>query len=101
MKLHSIPDVLQRLTGRRVPPGTWRRWIFTGVNDQDGKRVRLQVVRLGGRVFTTDELVREFLKATNRTSCSKVEMPSKTQESDIAKFLDREVGTLEGGISED
>lgn len=45
--------------GRRTP----KRWARDGVLDRAGNVVRLQTERIGGRVFSTRRMVKEFLAA--------------------------------------
>lgn len=92
MQLESIPKVLERLTGRRIPPGTWRRWILVGVKAPCGGRVRLGVVKLGGRIFTTEEYATEFLTGTNRRHVSTQGESTASPCTGAADYLDKEFG---------
>jgi transposase-like protein len=46
-----------------VAPGTLARWIDRGVLDPEGQRVRLEAIRLPGRVVVTDQAMERFLQA--------------------------------------
>ncbi len=61
---------------RFVPGGahanTPRRWSLTGVL-VDGRRIRLRVVRVGGKMFTRKEWIDDFIAALNtRTSITTI-----------------------------
>lgn len=67
MKLEIIPALIERLTGVRPPDGTWRRWVLRGVRASHDQRVKLFVIRLGGKIYSTEEYALQFLKAINST----------------------------------
>lgn len=48
---------------RPVHPGTVARWIAKGHKLPDGRRVRLEGLRLGGKVLTTMPAIYRFLAA--------------------------------------
>lgn len=49
--------------GRPVAVSTIWRWAFTGVLAPGGRRVRLEVVRLGGRWLTSVEAISRYIAA--------------------------------------
>jgi hypothetical protein len=49
--------------GRGVSPSTIWRWHRTGVRLADGRRVRLDAIRCGGRWLTSVEAVQRFIEA--------------------------------------
>lgn len=49
--------------GRPVVPQTIGRWISSGVAAPDGRRVRLEARRLGGRWVTSREALERFMAA--------------------------------------
>lgn len=49
-----------RLTPRRPTAGTLWRWARRGVRARDGRSIRLRHVRVGGRVYTTEQWLHEF-----------------------------------------
>jgi hypothetical protein len=58
--------------GRRCPPGrnnarpglsTVLRWILVGCRGPNGERIKLRGGRCGGRWFTSEEALREFIEA--------------------------------------
>ena len=61
-------DFLTLAQGARVAPGSpspnclWR-WCRIGVKSRSGERVRLEHVRMGGRIFVTREALERFGKA--------------------------------------
>jgi hypothetical protein len=48
---------------RPVAPSTIFRWIVSGVIVRDGRRVRLEAVRLGGRWLTSVQAIERFVAA--------------------------------------
>ena len=42
-----------------------RRWAVEGVQGPDGRPVRLEMIRRGGRLFTSSAAVERFVEATN------------------------------------
>jgi hypothetical protein len=46
---------------RPVAPSTIFRWIASGVRLRDGRRIRLEAVRLGGRWLTSEQAVQRFI----------------------------------------
>ena len=49
----------------RLSPSTGSRWASQGVRLPDGRRVKLEAVRIGSRLLTTDAAVARFLAALN------------------------------------
>ncbi|HJT79197.1 MAG TPA: DUF1580 domain-containing protein [Gemmataceae bacterium] len=61
LELHDVPARLPpRRNGRPVAIVTVRRWADVGVRGR-----RLEVIRVGGRVLTSERALREFLRAGN------------------------------------
>lgn len=52
----------------RVERQTIWRWMIKGVRGRDGKRIRLQNLRIGGRHITSAEAMRRFFAATTADS---------------------------------
>jgi hypothetical protein len=65
--LLSLPQAARRLPpgrrGRPVSLSCILRWILGGVPGPDGRRVRLEAVRLGGRWLTSNEALARFGRA--------------------------------------
>lgn len=57
--LLSLAEGAQHAPGRPTANCLWR-WCRRGVLARDGSRIRLQHVRVGGRVMTSVEWIREF-----------------------------------------
>lgn len=55
-----IPSFRQ---GRPTNPATIFRWIRDGVRTPDGRRVRLEACRLGGRLLTSEQALARFIAA--------------------------------------
>ena len=49
--------------GRQLHFSTLMRWILKGATGPDGKRVRLEAVRIGGRYLTSREAIQRFAEA--------------------------------------
>ena len=82
MKLEIIPALIERLTGVRPPDGTWRRWVLRGVMASHDQRVKLFVIRLGGKIYSTEEHALQFLKAINsKPSGNPVKAPTEEFEA--------------------
>ncbi len=56
----AIKLVPSRLPGRRLALATLYRWAQSGVKGKDGSRVRLEIVKIGGSTFTSQEALRRF-----------------------------------------
>ena len=74
--VHRHPDPLSQLA-RRLPrkpsPATLWRWHKKGV-----KGVRLEVVSVGGRTYTTEAAFREFVRRqTEVTAAAPAEIPAE------------------------
>lgn len=51
----------------RLHPATLTRWILTGVKGLDGRRVKLEAVRVGGRWLTSEAALHRFSAALGVT----------------------------------
>ena len=58
-KYNTLTDVAKTIPGRPSTNCIWR-WCRKGVLSRSGQRVRLQHVRIGGKLFTSGEWVTEF-----------------------------------------
>lgn len=56
----TLEEAVQ-LVPRHPSAGTIWRWIRRGVWTRHGGNVRLRHVRIGGRVYTTEDWIRQFL----------------------------------------
>jgi hypothetical protein len=52
-------------SGRPASAGTLARWASAGARRPDGRRVRLQAVRVGGRLYTSEAALLRFLTQLN------------------------------------
>ncbi len=57
---HRFPPFRE---GKSVCPSTVFRWIHSGVRLPDGRRVRLEACRLGGRWLTSGPAIERFIHA--------------------------------------
>ena len=48
---------------RRLHPSALTRWILTGVRAIDGRRVKLEALRVGTRWLTSEEALQRFAEA--------------------------------------
>lgn len=66
--LHESPQVLRtlaRVVG--VHPATCYRWAFDGCLNRRGERVKLETIRIGGRIFSTESALRRYIEALSET----------------------------------
>lgn len=66
--------------GKGLDPSTCFRWTTTGARSASGERVKLECLRVGGRIVTTQAAVRRFLtRLTNGTTApaSSVRTPAQ------------------------
>ncbi len=64
IRLNDVADWLpRRAPGRKVSQVTLWRWATKGVRGVDGRRVRLETIKLGGRRYTSVEAVERFAAA--------------------------------------
>jgi hypothetical protein len=77
-----------------VAPSTVFRWIASGVRLQDGRRIRLEAVRLGGRWLTSEQAIQRFIdrQTPNLDTDPTPRAPTPTQR---AKRADRARKKLE------
>jgi hypothetical protein len=78
----SLDQAAKRLPpfrqGRPVNPTTVSRWITEGICLPDGRRVRLDAVRVGGRWLTSVEALNRFAAA--QTPQFQAERPAQLEE---------------------
>jgi hypothetical protein len=62
----TMPQIARRCAstrqGKPVHPSTPLRWVFLGVKTPDGRRVKLEACRCGGRWVTSNAAFERFLK---------------------------------------
>jgi len=63
----TLTEAAKITPGRPSTNCLWR-WCRRGVMSRSGQRVRLEHVRIGGKIFTTARWVEEFGKATDDTT---------------------------------
>lgn len=65
--LISLAQAAVKLPGhrgaKRLHPATLTRWILTGVRGVDGRRVKLEAVRVGCRWLTSEAALQRFADA--------------------------------------
>lgn len=55
ISLNGLRDMIFRMTGRKIAPSTVYNWVHRGVNGR-----KLDVVRMGGRIYTSGDSVRRW-----------------------------------------
>lgn len=83
--MHEQPHITLTEAAKITPgrPSTnclWR-WCRRGVLSRSGQRVRLEHVRIGGKIFTTVEAVEKFGKALAEADASYFDLEAQTVES--------------------
>jgi hypothetical protein len=53
----------QKAIGMRPDLQAMRRWYTKGVKSADGSKLKLEIVKVGGRVYTSVEAVQRFISA--------------------------------------
>src|SRR5262245_703273 len=71
-------------SGRPVNPATVWRWALDGVRTTDGRRVRLEVARLGCRWLTSKAALERFLAAQQPQSDSLAPVPAPARRPEKA-----------------
>lgn len=69
--LISFAQAAELVPGRghkRINPATVWRWTKVGVQGPAGEPVRLESIRIGGRLATSKEALHRFIAATNGSS---------------------------------
>ena len=61
-----------------VNPSTVFRWAMSGAKAADGRRVKLEVARVGGRWLTSKAAVGRFVAALSSTGQDEANTPSRT-----------------------
>jgi hypothetical protein len=75
--------------GRPVSPATLWRWYRRGIKARDGRLVRLQVWRCGGRTVTSAISLQVFFAALDGTATPpRTETPTATQDVPVEAQLD-------------
>ena len=85
--LRSIPGIVRRMTGETKNPHiqTVRRWYIKGV-----KGITLQVVYVGGNVFTTETMLQTFFDEIARARSEvKPRTRSQTQQNETYAAINR------------
>jgi hypothetical protein len=84
--MHVQPHHITLTEAAKLTPGRpstnclWR-WCRRGVLSRNGQRVRLEHVRIGGKIFTTAEWVERFGKALAEADASYFDLEGQAVES--------------------
>ena len=78
----------RRRRGSKVSTTTLWRWYTTG-----SRGVRLEVVRVGGSIYTTADSIRQFIEARSGTATPAPQTPSPSTRSRRAMRQLEEMGT--------
>jgi hypothetical protein len=88
-----------RRAGKKVHPSTAHRWAVTGCAAEDGERVNLETIRVGGTTCTSVEALQRFFERLSARPESKVYRPANDRPASIAEMrrqerVERELATL-------
>jgi len=75
VSLGDVPSLLPSRRGRRVHRATVYRWAAKGVGG-----VRLDVLRIGGSLFTSEQAVARFLEAQNAPHTGEASAPASNDD---------------------
>jgi hypothetical protein len=98
----TMPQVARRgpstRQGKPLHPSTALRWVLKGVKTRDGRRVRLEAVRCGGRWVTSKAAFQRFLSAQtpNLNTNSAPQTPTATQLATRANRAGKELERTHG-----
>ena len=80
--LEPANPLVSRMIGKRLSPSCMWRWHKQGIL-VDGRRVRLEVKRIGGELFTTPADVERFIEAQNqRNEPDRDDAPERSPETE-------------------
>jgi hypothetical protein len=81
--------------GRPTSPTTVWRWSRAGVKTADGRTVRLETMRIGGRYVTTEQALRRFLAAQQDAPATPAQTaPQATRRADDAAKVSRQLDAI-------
>jgi hypothetical protein len=63
------------------------RWRLTGVKGENGQRVKLETIKIGGRRYTSKEAVERFILAQNAMPAPKVPEKKRPNSSDLLEAM--------------
>jgi hypothetical protein len=96
--LISLTEAAGRFPGHRganrLHPATLTRWILKGVNALDGRRVRLEAVRLGARWLTSEAALQRFADALSSPPDSSAPSRSPTARHKASDRADAELRAM-------
>ncbi len=76
----------------RKNPSTLFRWVTKGCRTLDGRTVRLEALRIGGRLFTSHEALDRFIAELNASTDP---VPAPRSPSERRRASDRAAAQLE------
>lgn len=80
-KALPMNEAFQKAVGMRPDLQAMRRWYTKGVKSSDGSITKLEIVKIGGRVFTSVEAAQRFISAQSVPS----EEPEQQSKPAFAK----------------
>jgi len=92
----AIAQLVRDQTGHRCDRSTISRWITQGRIGQDGNRHRLEAVRIGGRLYSTREALRRYIRACSEPAPAGD--PDHGQDDDDTDHLEAEAELAKQGI---
>ncbi len=84
--LAPVPVAIKAALGFRPAEPTWRRWVRSGVRGNGTGRIRLEAMKIAGRLYSRPSWVLEFAEATNHqvTSGAQSTVGVSRWESELA-----------------
>ena len=76
--LEPLRDILDRLPGKRKPPGVRTRWVKQGRNG-----LKLPAIKLSGAWWSTPDAVAEWIRQTSQPPESSAEGRSSDRASEL------------------
>ena len=76
----SLSEAAQRSPGRPSSNAVWR-WCRRGIKSRTGQRVKLNHIRVGGKIYTTPESLAQFFSEVAQADAEYFSRPNTKQES--------------------
>ena len=96
--LISLAQAAARYPGhrgaKRLHPATLTRWILTGVKALDGRRVKLEAMRVGSRWLTSEAALQRFADALGAPAPSNPPSRTPTTRQRASEKADAELRAM-------
>jgi hypothetical protein len=84
----------RRRRGRPVSPATLWRWYKHGIKARSGETVRLQVWKIGGQTFTSEEALRVFSERLSTIGCYDNPVAAPSTKADFEENVEAQLDAL-------